>query len=113
MMFRWLTVLAACAAGSTTTGATPPAPAPHPSVGVIGTAHPVLVQELAENGSWMVICQAREDTDHDRKIEVGVGFHGNLVGDAMKPYLVFGSGSGMPIDELVARDDDSAWLAFA
>jgi hypothetical protein len=79
---------------------------------VIGTAHPVLVQELAEDGSWLVICQAREDTDHDGKIEVGVGFHGDLVGDAMKPYLVFGSGSGMPIDELVSRDADSKWLAF-
>src|SRR5580698_8203066 len=104
MKCRWLTILAACAAGSALAT---------PSAGVIGTANPLMVQDLAENGSWMVICQAREDTDHDRKIEVGVGFHGNLVGDAMKPYLVFGSGSGMPIDELVARDDDSARLAFA
>ncbi len=112
MKFRWLPLLAACVAGSATTRATPP-PAQHPSVVTIGTPHPLMVQDLADDGSWMVICQAREDTDHDGKIEVGVGFHGNLVGDAMKPYLVFGSGSGMPIDELISRDDDSTWLAFA
>jgi hypothetical protein len=101
MKFRWLTILVAGSALAT------PAPTQ------IGTPHPVLLQDFANDGSWLVICQAREDTDHDGKIEVGVGFHGNLVGDAMKPYLVFGSGSGMPIDELVARDDDSTWLAFA
>ena len=68
----------------------------------IGTAHPVLVEELADNGTWLVICEARADTDHDGQIEVGVGFHGDMFGDKMLPYLVLGSGPGIAIDSYVA-----------
>jgi hypothetical protein len=84
----------------------PPADAP------IGTAHPVLVEEVADNGSWLVICQARADTNHDGQIEVGVGFHGDMFGDKMLPYLVLGGGPGIAINAYVASSDDDAWLAI-
>ncbi|HEY0993396.1 MAG TPA: hypothetical protein VGD80_40365, partial [Kofleriaceae bacterium] len=79
--------------------------------GSIGTAHPILVEEIARDGSWLVVCQARQDTDRNGKISVGYGMHGDTFGDRLDPFLVFGSGTGSLIDSFVARDDDGAWFA--
>jgi hypothetical protein len=78
--------------------------------GSIGTPHPIRVDEIADDGSWMIVCQARRDTDGDGKIAASYGMHGNVHGDELAPYLVFGSGAGSPIDALVARSGDGGWL---
>jgi hypothetical protein len=115
----WLVVVA-CSSPPPAPSAPPPAaPAPsavdvfpaQPAGAPIGTAHPVLVEELADDGSWLVICQARADTNHDGKIEVGVGFHGDMFGDKMLPYLVLGAGPGIAIDSYVASTEDDGWVA--
>jgi hypothetical protein len=125
MRVSWLVAVVACSSPPPAPSSPPPAaPAPppvapaadafpaQPADAPIGTAHPVLVEELADNGSWLVICQARADTNHDGRIEVGVGFHGDMFGDKMLPYLVFGGGPGIAIDSYVASTDDDAWLAI-
>src|SRR5580700_3881666 len=113
-MRPWLLVLVACGAPPATRSTTPPRsnPDPPPPATSIGTAHPVLLQELASDGRWMVICQARKDTNGNGVIEVRVGFHGNIIGDSLVPYLVFGAGEGIAIDAFGSRDDDGSRLAY-
>jgi hypothetical protein len=79
----------------------------------IGTANPLLVQQIAPDGHWAVICQAREDTDGDGAINVHLGFHGDLSGDRMVPYLVQGTGAGTKIDFFIAADLAGRFIAFA
>ena len=43
----------------------------------IGTAHPVVFQEVAPDGRWVVVCQAREDSDGDGHIAIRIGQHGD------------------------------------
>ena len=78
---------------------------------VVGTAHPLVIEAVAPDGSWIAICQAREDSDGDGAIAVHVGMHGDTYGDEMRPYLVRGSGDGEPIDEAIASTPDGRWLA--
>jgi hypothetical protein len=70
-----------------------------------------MVDQIADDGGWLVICQARHDTDGDRTISVGFGMHGSAFGDRLDPYLVVGSGEGVPIDTFVTRSSDGAWFA--
>ena len=99
-------------AAATAPATAPAVPLEPPSAdGSIGTAHPILVEQIAHDGSWLVVCQARRDTNGDGKIKVGYGMHGDTFGDRLDPFLVFGSGTGTPIDAFVAHDDDGAWFA--
>jgi hypothetical protein len=59
----------------------------------------------------MALCQARNDTDGDGKIDVRFGHHGATEGDAMELYLVLGGGDGTRIDAFVGQSDDGRWLA--
>lgn len=77
---------------------------------VVGTAHPIVVEAVARDGAWVVICQARTDTDGDGEIAVHVGMHGDTYGDAFRPYLVRGAGEGEPIESLVGYTRDGRWL---
>jgi hypothetical protein len=79
--------------------------------GSIGTAHPFVFQEAASDGRWILLCQAREDTDHDGAISVMTGRHGESLGDSMRPYLVVGSGPGAPFDEILAVDPTGRFIA--
>jgi hypothetical protein len=79
----------------------------------IGTAHPTLLLGAAPDGSWVAICQARADTNHDGKIAFALGIHGDVFGDALAAYLVLGSGPGKPIDRYLGRDQTGRWLAYA
>lgn len=91
----------------------PPAdapPAPGPSLRV-GTAHPAIVVASAPDARWTVLCQAREDTNGDGEINVTVGYHGSMRGDAMRPYLVMGDGDGEALDDLVDGTPDGRHLA--
>jgi len=63
----------------------------------IGTAHPIFVDRIATDGSWMVICQDRT-TVADRST---VDIHGNISGGHYRPFLVLGHGPGLPIDEFL------------
>lgn len=116
-------LLAACTRGgstapSTTTPGTTPgngggsgsaATAPVDGA-VVGTAHPIVVEAVAQNGAWVVICQARTDTDGDGEIAVHVGMHGDTYGDVMRPYVVRGAGEGEAIESLVGYTRDGRWL---
>lgn len=82
-------------------GEPPPAPI------ALGTAHPGLVEAVDPAGQWIVVCQARSDTDHDGKIETFIGVEGDPYGDDLVPYLVVGGGEGSPLGTLVAVDP--AW----
>ena len=81
------------------------------SEGEIGTAHPLIFQEVATDGSWVNMCQARADTDGDGKIQVHIGDHGHAFGDTVRPYLVIGSGPGYAFDEILASDATGRYLA--
>jgi hypothetical protein len=87
-------------------------PLPPASGDSIGTAHPLLFQEVAPDGRWTVLCQARADTDGDGKIAVGLGQHGEPYGDAVRPYLVVGAGPGLATDEVLASDPSSRYVAL-
>jgi hypothetical protein len=76
----------------------------------IGTPHPVQVITAADSGRWIVACQARSDTDGRDGIHVELGFHGDIRGDAMVPYLFRGGGDGQAIDDFVGASSDERWL---
>ncbi len=77
---------------------------------LVGTAHPIVVEAAARDGSWVVICQARADTDGDGEIAVHTGHHGDTYGDRFEPYVVRGAGAGELIDSLVGHTRDGRWL---
>lgn len=51
---------------------------------------------------WAVICQARNDDDGDGQLRVQTLEHGGTDGDALRPYLVLGSGPGTEVDDAYA-----------
>jgi len=77
----------------------------------IGTPHPLQVITAADSGRWIVACQARSDTDGRDGIHVELGFHGDISGDAMIPYLFRGGGDGQAIDDFVGASRDDRWIA--
>src|SRR5689334_22299759 len=68
----------------------------------MGTKHPMLVQRVAPDGHWAFVCQAREDTDHDGKVEIEVAYHGETSGDRLVPYFIRSSGKETVIEDLVS-----------
>src|SRR5262245_50791819 len=46
--------------------------------GDVGTAHPTLLDAVAAEGTWTVVCQARTDTDGQGGVAIHVGHHGDL-----------------------------------
>ena len=92
------------------TADTPAPVAAAPSGAIVGTAHPIVIEAVARDGAWVVICQARKDTNGDGEIEVNVGYHGDTWGDSFEPYVVRGAGEGEPIDSLVGYTRDGRWL---
>jgi hypothetical protein len=79
--------------------------------GSIGTAHPLMFQDIAPHGEWTHICQARTDSDNDGQIDLIIGHHGEPLGDEVTPYLVAGSGPGWAIDEFIAGDPTGRFVA--
>jgi PQQ-like domain len=79
--------------------------------GKIGTAHPLLFQEVASDASWVGVCQARQDTNHDGSVSVMLGHHGDVLGDEMQPYLIVGSGAGLGVDEFLGSDPTGRYVA--
>lgn len=84
-------------------------PAPE-SLG-FGTAHPSIVEAVDPAGRWIVVCQARADTDGDGRIITRFDeHHGAPFGDEVVPYLVIGGGEGTAIDRLLAVDPRSRFV---
>jgi hypothetical protein len=79
----------------------------------IGTSDPTLLLGAARDGSWVAICQARADTNHDGRIAFHFGLHGDVYGDALSAYLVLGAGPGKPIDRFLGNDPSGRWVAYA
>lgn len=79
----------------------------------IGTPDPTLLLGAARDGSWVAICQARADTNHDGRIAFHFGLHGDVYGDALTAYLVVGAGPGKPIDRFLGNDPSGRWVAYA
>ncbi|WP_394834360.1 hypothetical protein LVJ94_48460 [Pendulispora rubella] len=78
----------------------------------IGTAHPLLVEAVAPDGHWVVLCQARRDTDGDGTIEVGMADHGDMGGDELEPYFVLGGGEGDRLDAFAGADSTGRYVVF-
>ncbi|RYZ43233.1 MAG: hypothetical protein EOO72_06925 [Myxococcaceae bacterium] len=89
----------------------PPVEDASPS-GDYGTAHPFLFMDSAQDGRWLLACQAREDTDGDGHIKTSFGYHGDSQGDAMQPYLFLEPGAGIRIDEFLAVDPQERYLVL-
>ncbi len=89
----------------------PPVAGPPALEGELGTAHPLTLQGIARDGQWVAICQARTDTTRDGRVEIGIGRHGDLFGDEMKPYLVREPGAGEEVDAFVGYDETGRHLA--
>lgn len=82
-----------------------------PIVGELGTAHPTIVQAVPPTGHWIAICQARTDTDGDKKIEVQLGRHGDAHGDELRPFLLRAAGAGEALDAFVGGDSTGRHVA--
>ena len=82
------------------------------ATGDIGTPHPVVVDAASPWGSWVVVCQARQDEDANGRIAVELDEYGHLTGDPLRPYLVEGDGPGEAIDELLGYDPSGRWLVI-
>ena len=111
----WSLALIATACGSRPTPPAPPGnpggtPAAARTSGPVGTAGAIVIEASDPDGRWVVACQARADTNGDGKVEVNLGMHGDIYGDAMRPYLIVGSGPGEPVEAFVDQTSDGAWL---
>lgn len=98
------------ASGSVPTVAAPPV-GTRRVAGAIGGAYPTTVERAARDGSWVVYCQATEDTDRSGQIAVSVGPRGELGGDELTPYLAVGNAEPLAIDALWAVAPTERWLA--
>lgn len=78
--------------------------------GPIGTRHPILFQRAAEDGRWVIACQAREDSNGNGKLEVIFGRHGDTFGDTLSPYLFLEPGEGERLDDFLASDPTDRYL---
>jgi hypothetical protein len=94
-------------AGAALGFASEPAPAPVE----FGTAHPSILEAADPAGRWIVVCQARADTDGDGRIlALFDDHHGAPYGDDVVPYLVIGGGEGTAIDTLLGVDPRSRFV---
>src|SRR5262245_45098586 len=72
---------------------------PPPDARFIGTAHPYTIEAVTPR--FIILCQAREDTNHNGAISVRVEMHGDTGGDELVPYLILSDGPGERLDVLV------------
>lgn len=80
------------------------------TAGVIGTAHPIVLEAVAADGAWVTVCQARRDTNNDGQVYVHSGHHGDTFGDDFVPYLVRGGGDGEELESFIGATRDGRWL---
>lgn len=85
------------------------APPPETSLPV-GSAGAGWAEVASPAGNWVVLCQARQDTNGDGVVAVVPTPDGRLQGDAATAYLVLGSGPGEPIEAWLGHSADGRWL---
>lgn len=78
---------------------------------MIGTKHPIWVQDYARDASWLISCEARKDTDRIRGTAIEYSLHG-MSGDRATPWLIWGSGTGTPIDAFANQSPNGRWFAI-
>ena len=76
----------------------------------IGTANPIRIDEHAPDGTWVIACQARVDTDGQPGTSVEYSLHGDR-GDRLVPYLIYDAGPGLEIGAFANQSPDGHWLA--
>ena len=77
-----------------------------------GTADALTFVAAAPDRRWIVVCQARRDTNGDGTVRVEVAQDGALAGDELAGYLVDAPGPGAPIDAFVGADPSGRYVAF-
>jgi hypothetical protein len=82
-----------------------------PLQGKIGPAAPYALLHADPKRRFVVMCQARLDTDNNGKIDVGHLHHGERVGDAFLTYLV-ASDTDEEIGEFIGVDPTGTYLAY-
>ncbi|HYO93203.1 MAG TPA: hypothetical protein VER33_01775 [Polyangiaceae bacterium] len=73
-------------------------------------AGPLTFEAAAPDGSWVVLCQARQDTNADGHLSVSVSSDGSVGGDRLSRYLVRASGEEEPIDDYLAGSADGRFV---
>jgi hypothetical protein len=79
--------------------------------GPFGLAVPTEVHFVSRTGRWMVLFQAREDTNHDGQLTLFHALHG-FGGDQARSYLFESPGLGEEIERLLAVDLGGRFVAF-
>jgi len=77
-----------------------------------GTVGPLSLVAAAPDRRWLVVCQARRDTDGDGAVRVDVGAQGELRGDALDGFVIDGPGPGFPVDAFAGSDPSGRFVAF-
>jgi hypothetical protein len=86
------------------------APAEPRTSRLLGTEHPYALLSADPEGRYVVLCQARKDTDGDGQIYVG-HVRNKRVGDEFRSYFIE-QGPGEPIDAFVSRSDSGRYVAM-
>ena len=74
---------------------------------------PLLLEQAAPNGSWLVVCQAKRDTNQDGQLSVSTGPRGETHGDALERLLVAPGGRELAIDALLATDSSGRFALLS
>lgn len=69
----------------------------------IGTSGPFLLDRASADGRWLVVCQARRDSDGDGRLSVSLGPRGEPRGDLLERYLI-APGLEFAVDGLLVSD---------
>jgi hypothetical protein len=77
-----------------------------------GTADPLTFVAAAPDRRWLVVCQARRDTNGDGVVRVEAGAQGELRGDALEGYVLDGAGTGFAVDAFGGSDPSGRYLAY-
>jgi hypothetical protein len=75
-------------------------------------AGPLTFEAAAPDGHWIVVCQARTDSDRNGQLEVKVSPRGELTGDALQRYLELVSGDELELEDLLAASADGRFLVL-
>lgn len=77
-----------------------------------GGSYPGKSYWLSDNNRYAVIYQWREDTNHDGRVSISIGYHGDMEEDEPRPYLIETiSGTITPYDEFLAASH-GRWVAL-
>lgn len=88
-------------------GARPAAASP-----AVSGSYPTVIVAVADDESWVVVCQARQDTDADGRVAVAFDDHGKNWGDRLRTYLVLRDGTEKPLDEFIGHSSSNRYVAY-